>query len=68
VNVPLNQMTSFTSGVYSQNLIAEPAAQTQKLYGVLDPVVQAVLTNKNADIDKLLNKANSDVQSALDHG
>ncbi|MEO6703564.1 MAG: extracellular solute-binding protein [Jatrophihabitantaceae bacterium] len=68
VNVPLNQMSSFTSGVFSQNLIAEPAVQTQKLYGVLDPVVQAVLTNKNADIDKLLNKANSDVQTIIDRG
>jgi ABC-type glycerol-3-phosphate transport system substrate-binding protein len=68
INVPLSQMTSFTSGVFSQNLIAEPAVQTQKLYGLLDPVVQAVLTNKNADIDKLLSKANSDAQTVIDRG
>jgi ABC-type glycerol-3-phosphate transport system substrate-binding protein len=66
INVPLAQMKSFTDGVFSQNLIAEPAKNTQELYGVLDPVVQAVLTNKNADIDKLLDKANSDVQTILD--
>jgi ABC-type glycerol-3-phosphate transport system substrate-binding protein len=68
VNVPLNQMSSFTNGVFSQNLIAEPAVQTQALYGALDPVVQAVLTNKNADIDKLLSKANSEIQTVLDRG
>lgn len=68
VNVPLKQMTSFTSGVFSQNLIAEPAAQTQALYGALDPVVQAVLTDRNADIDSLLSKADSDVQTILDRG
>jgi multiple sugar transport system substrate-binding protein len=68
VNVPLEQMTSFTTGVFSQTLVAEPAAHTQELYTALDPVVQAVLTNKNADIDKLLDKANGDVQSILDRG
>jgi multiple sugar transport system substrate-binding protein len=68
VNVPLDQMSSFTSGVFSQNLIPEPEAQTQGLYGALDSVVQAVLTNKNADIDKLLDKANGDIQTILDRG
>jgi multiple sugar transport system substrate-binding protein len=68
VNVPLTQMTSFTTGVFAQTLVAEPAAHTQELYSALDPVVQAVLTNKNADIDKLLEKANGDVQSILDRG
>jgi multiple sugar transport system substrate-binding protein len=68
VNVPLTQMTSFTTGVFAQTLVAEPATHTQELYTALDPVVQAVLTSKNADIDKLLDKANGDVQSILDRG
>ena len=68
VNVPLTQMTSFTTGVFAQTLVAEPATHTQELYTALDPVVQAVLTNKNADIDKLLDKANGNVQSILDRG
>ena len=68
VNVPLNQMTSFTTGVFAQNLIAEPEAQTQALYSALDPVVQAVLTDKGADIDQLLQKADTSVQSILDRG
>ena len=34
----------------------------------LDPVVQAVLTNKNANITSLLNAANKQVQAAIDKG
>ncbi|MCW2491643.1 MAG: multiple sugar transport system substrate-binding protein [Pseudonocardiales bacterium] len=66
INVPLPQMKSFTDGVFSQTLVAEPAKNTQELYGALDPVVQAVLSNKNADIGKLLDKANTDIQNILD--
>ena len=68
VNVPLKQMTSFTTGVFSQTLVPEPATHTQELYTALDPVVQAVLTNKNANIDSLLDKANGDIQNVLDRG
>ena len=39
---------------------------TQDVYAALDPVVQSVLTNKNADITKLLTDANVKVQSVLD--
>jgi ABC-type glycerol-3-phosphate transport system substrate-binding protein len=66
INVPLPQMKSFSDGVFSQKLIAEPGKNTQELYGALDPVVQAVLTNRNADINKLLDKANTDIQTVLD--
>ena len=43
-------------------------AHTQELYAALDPVVQAVLTDKNADIDKLLDAANKQVQDIIDAG
>lgn len=66
VNVPLDQMTGFTDEIFDQPLIAEPAASTQELYGALDTVVQAVLTDKNADIDALLTEANTNVQAILD--
>ena len=46
----------------------EPAAHTQEMYAVLDPVVQAVLTDENADIDALLDAANAQVQAILDAG
>jgi multiple sugar transport system substrate-binding protein len=66
INVPSDQMTSFTSGVFQQTLIPEPASQTQALYGVLDSVVQKVLTDENADIDSLLADAQKKAQSLLD--
>jgi ABC-type glycerol-3-phosphate transport system substrate-binding protein len=68
INVPTAQMTPFTSKIFDQQIVTEPTAHTQELYAALDPVVQAVLTDKNADIDALLNKANTDVQAILDKG
>jgi multiple sugar transport system substrate-binding protein len=65
VNVPLSQMTTFTTNIFSAKLINEPATATQDVYAALDPVVQAVLTNKNADIDQLLNDANTKAQRAI---
>ena len=59
-------MTPFTSKIFDQPLVTEPVAHTQDLYAALDPVVQAVLTDKNADIDKLLDAANAQVQDILE--
>ena len=66
VNVPLDQMTTFTSNVGGAKLVNEPSAATQDVYKSLDPVVQAVLTNKDANIDSLLSDANTKAQRALD--
>jgi ABC-type glycerol-3-phosphate transport system substrate-binding protein len=66
VNVPLAQMSTFTSNVFNAKLVNEPAKATQDVYAALDPVVQAVLTNKDADIDKLLGEANTKAQRAID--
>jgi multiple sugar transport system substrate-binding protein len=68
INVPTVQMTPFTSKIFDQKLINEPVAHTQDLYAALDPVVQAVLTDKDADIDKLLDAADTQVQAILDKG
>src|SRR4029077_1421391 len=68
INVPTNQMTPFTSGIFKQPLVNEPTLHTQDLYAALDPVVQAVLTDKNADIDAPLKAANSKVEGFLDKG
>jgi multiple sugar transport system substrate-binding protein len=68
INVPLGQMKPFTTGVFKQKLIPEPAASTQSVYHALDPVVQAVLTDKNADVESLLAQANSVAQSAISSG
>jgi ABC-type glycerol-3-phosphate transport system substrate-binding protein len=66
INVPLDQMTGFTSHVYEQPLVGEPGRHTQEMYAILDTVVQAVLTDENADIDTLLADAQSQVQALLD--
>jgi multiple sugar transport system substrate-binding protein len=66
INVPTAQMTPFTSQIFEQPLVNEPTSHTQDLYAALDPVVQAVLTDKNANIDALLDAANTQVQAILD--
>ena len=68
INVPTAQMEPFTSKIFDQPLVTEPSAHTQDLYAALDPVIQAVLTDKNADIDALLKAANAQVQKVLDAG
>jgi ABC-type glycerol-3-phosphate transport system substrate-binding protein len=68
INVPLAQMKPFLTDVFGQTLIPEPAASTQSVYKALDPVVEAVLTNKNADIQSLLAQANQTAQGAISSG
>jgi multiple sugar transport system substrate-binding protein len=68
INVPLNQMKPFTTGIFKQKLIPEPAAATQSVYHALDPVVQAVLTDKNADVSSLLAQASTAAQGAISSG
>ena len=66
INVPRDQMKPFTDNIWDQTPVGEPKGQTQAIYGLLDPVVQAVLTDKNADINALLTKADTDAQALLD--
>jgi ABC-type glycerol-3-phosphate transport system substrate-binding protein len=68
VNVPLKQMAPFLTGIFKQNLYPEPAASTQSVYHALDPVVQAVFTDKNANISSLLSQANDVAQKAIREG
>ena len=68
INVPLGQMKPFTTGIFAQKLIPEPAASTQAVYHSLDAVVSAVLTNKSADIQSLLQQANQQAQQAISSG
>jgi multiple sugar transport system substrate-binding protein len=63
-NIPVQNYTPFTSSTVA--LRAEPRNQTQKMYGALDPVMQAVLTNANADPQALLNQAAQQFQQVLD--
>lgn len=66
VNVPLDQMKPYTDKMFDQPLDTEPVRSTQEVYKLLDPVVQSVLTNKDADIAKLLKNANAEAQTLLD--
>jgi multiple sugar transport system substrate-binding protein len=66
VNVPLDQMTGFSEGIFEQPLVPEPSRHTQEMYAILDTVVQAVLTDENADIDALLADAQTQVQALID--
>ena len=66
INVPRDQMTPFNDGIWEQTPVGEPKGKTQEIYALLDTVVQAVLTDQNADIDALLEKADDDAQALLD--
>jgi multiple sugar transport system substrate-binding protein len=68
VNVPQDQVSYFAEGNEGRTIVGEPAAKTQELYAALDAVVQAVLTDENADIDALLARADADVQALVDAG
>lgn len=66
INVPLENMLGYTDVMFTQPLVPEASVATQDLYNALFPVVQAVITDKNADVDKLLDEANKTGQAAID--
>jgi ABC-type glycerol-3-phosphate transport system substrate-binding protein len=68
INVPIGQMKPFTTGIYDQQLIPEPEASTQSVYHALDAPVEAVLTDRNADVQQLLQQANAAAQQAISTG
>jgi ABC-type glycerol-3-phosphate transport system substrate-binding protein len=68
INVPIKQMNPFLKGIFKQNLYPEPAASTQSVYHALDPVVQAVFADKNANVRELLSRANDVAQKAIRDG
>ncbi len=65
INVPLSQMAPFTTAIFHEKIIPEPEAATQAVYGDLDSVVEAVLTEQNADPSSLLTAANSVGQRSI---
>lgn len=68
INVPLENMTGYTDVMFDQPVVGEPSASTQEIYALLDVPVQAVMTDQNADIDALLEQAQTQAQSILDEG
>lgn len=65
VNVELDNFRPYLTGTPALTLKPEPPLQAQTLYTLLDTVVQAVLTDRNADIDALLAKAQADATAKL---
>lgn len=63
-NVPLENYRAFAES--SLTLRPEPRTQTQQMYALLDPAVQAVLTDEKADPQKLLDEAAQQFQQLLD--
>ena len=61
-------MAPFTSGIFKEKVIPEPEASTQAVYGDLDSVVEAVLTDPNANIPSLLQQANAAGQASISSG
>jgi len=68
VNVPQNQMKPFLTNIFNQPLVPEPAASTQAVYHSLDAAVEAVLTDKNANVVQLLQQANDTAQNLIRQG
>ena len=66
INVPLDDMKGYTDVMFTQPNIPEISASTQDTYALLFPIVQAVMTDQNADIDALLRAANEQDQTLLD--
>ena len=66
INVPRENYELYLSTVDTLPLVPEPSPSGQEIYATLDPVVQAVLTRQDADIDQLLADAQTTVQGILD--
>ncbi len=66
INVPLDDMVGYTDVMFTQPIVPEAAVATQDLYNALVPAVQAVITDKNADIDALLKTAQETGQAAVE--
>ena len=64
-NVELENFKPWLDGTAKLQLQPEPPVAAQKVYTILDTVVQSVLTKRDADVDALLAKAEADVDKLL---
>jgi len=65
VNVPVDNFAPYVASLSEFEYVPEPVVASQEIYAALDPLVQAVLTDPNADIDALLDDAESRVNTIL---
>ncbi|SDS46744.1 ABC transporter substrate-binding protein [Jiangella sp. DSM 45060] len=68
INVPRENAEYYLTSIEDVPLVAEPPVKGQELYAALDPVVQAVLTREDADIDALLAEAEDNVNALIQAG
>ncbi|WP_127793343.1 extracellular solute-binding protein [Agromyces sp. LHK192] len=66
INVARENYTAYLDSLATATIVPEPAKKAQELYASLDPVVQAVLTREDADIEELLQNAQTQVQDLVD--
>jgi len=65
VNVPVDAFAPYVASLSEFEYVPEPEVASQEIYAALDPLVQAVLTDPNADIDALLADAGNRVDTIL---
>lgn len=65
VNVPVENFAPYVASLDAFEYVPEPEVASQEIYAALDPLVQAILTDPNADIDALLTDAESRVNAIL---
>ena len=68
MNVDRDNFTAYFDSLSVLPIVPEPAVKAQELYAALDPLVQAVFTREDADIDQLLADAEVQVQALVDAG
>lgn len=64
-NVPINNFQPYVNAAKTQKIFPEPPNDAAKVYSAFDAIVQAVLTNQNADPQKLLTDAQRTVTPQL---
>ncbi|MEV7631947.1 extracellular solute-binding protein [Microbacterium sp. NPDC089318] len=64
-NVPMENVQSYIDSTQTLPVVSEPSVEAQQIYAILDSIIQAVLTRKDADIDQLLRDAQSQAETIL---
>ncbi len=65
ITVPTSNFDPYISTTSKIPIKPEPSKDGQEVYAALDPIIQAVLTDKNANIDQLLASAETSVNAKL---
>ncbi len=67
INVPMQNLAPYTDATQSEDfhIVSEPPVEAQQIYALIDSVVQAVLTDQNADVSALLKTAQSQAETIV---